>query len=253
VAATAQHRADAIHHKDTCMKIHRTLRPLLIAAALAANLTGTAHAGVISATVSVNDRFAAYVGAADGSGLSYVGSFLGNGPNWFTGNTFTNVSAAAGSYLYVMAWGIANNEGSPALQAAVTTLNGSVVYSDAAHWQGIHRPQPYAGFAQGITDAMPSTSALAQEIGAANWAQDVVVEAPLNTMWDVIGGGVAQHIWVNSFTTGVMDGSYAVFRLALDVPGEPTGTVAEPYSAALALMGLLVAGASRRRAAPARS
>lgn len=232
------------------MQLHSTFRSLISQAAAATllGLASQAQAGVISATITAKDHYSAYIGQADGSGLTNFGADLGGyhgtGGGYAVAETYNNVFAAAGSYLYVVAWGTVGQEGAPGLQASVVDLDGHNVHTSAANWQALHRAQPYAGFGNGNNLPAPPNQTLSNEIAAAAWT-DTVVEGTPFLQGDVVGGGVAQWIWANSFSTNVNDGSYVIFRLALDANSTGGGgnNVPAPASATLALLGLcLVAG-----------
>jgi hypothetical protein len=235
------------------MQLNQSFRSLISQAA-AATLLGlacTAQAGVISATITAKDFYSAYIGQADGSGLTQFGADLGgyhgSGGGYAVAETYSNVTAAASAYLYVVAWGAVGQEGGPGLQATVTDLNGHTVHTSAADWQALHRAQPYTGFGNSLNQPAPPDQTLANEIAAAAWT-DTVVEGTPFMEGDVVGGGVAQWIWANSFISNVNDGSYVIFRLALDAnsTGGDNNAVPVPASAALALLGLGLLAAQRR-------
>lgn len=232
------------------MNLYHFIRPATAVAVLAMGLASAAQAGPVSVTMTAKDRYAAFIGGADGSGLTGIGSWTGPGSSYTTPETYAGLNAPAGSYLYIMAWGIVGQEDPPGIQAVVTTINGDTVYTDSTLWQGIHRPQPYTGFGAS-SDVPPSDSILAAVIASADWEQDQVVEAPVNYFGNIVGGGLAHQIWVNSFFTNVNDGSYVMVRTALDSNGAPPASVSEPHSAALAALGLLAAWGGRRRSARA--
>jgi hypothetical protein len=226
-----------------------------VAASALLSLACTAQAGVVSATVTAKDFYAAYIGQADGSGLTAfgadLGGFHGSGGGYAVAETYANVFAAAGSYLYVVAWGAVGQEGAPGMQATITNLAGGTVHTNATDWQAVQLAQPYAGFGNGIDLPAPPNVTLANHIAAAAWT-DTIVQGGTQMEGDVVGGGQSQWIWANSFTNNVNDGSYVIFRLALDAnTGGGENNVPVPASAALALLGLGLLAAQRRAGAAA--
>jgi hypothetical protein len=232
----------------------RTLWPTAAASALL-SLACTAQAGVVSATLTAKDFYSAYIGQADGSGLTAfgadLGGYWGSGGGYAVAETYSNVAAAAGAYLYVVAWGAVNQEDAPGLQATVTNLAGGTVHTNAASWQAVQLAQPYTGFGNQLNQPAPPVLTLANEIAAAAWGA-TIVEGGTQMFGDVVGGGQSQWIWANSFTSNVNDGSYVIFRMALDAnTGGDQNTVPVPASAGLALLGLGLLAAQRRAAAAA--
>jgi hypothetical protein len=205
--------------------------PLLGAVVAALAIHGAALAEPVTVKVTANWAYSAWIGAADGSGLTLVGA----DSNFQNAETY-NANLPTNSYLYVVAWTSANDE-SNSFQASMS--NGSAtVRSDLSHWEAVRH-------VLGGGELPPSATAIGIDIAGATWLTDIVVASPGQSN---IGDAQAQWIWLTSpAPLGVAD--YFVFRTSLgDQIEPPPSQVPEPHSAALAGLALAATSAVRRRA-----
>lgn len=210
---------------------------------LAGTLASSAQADLISTRLAARDVYWAYTGAADGSGLT----LLGTDSNVFNAQDYS-ADVPAGSYLYVVAW-THNGEEDQAFQGSVT-IGSTTVYTDATHWQSISLPSPWDGFANGV-GAVPETLVQAN-IAGASWAMPQAVMA--GSAWgNPHGGTQANWIWHDSFTPGGGDLGYVIFRTALTAGPGDENQIPEPASLALMLTALGSGVLATRRRSARRS
>ena len=210
---------------------------------LAGSLATSAQADLISARLAARDVYWAYTGAADGSGLT----LLGTDSNVFDAENYS-ATVPGGSYLYVVAWSHNGSE-DQAFQGSVT-IGSSTVYTDGTHWQSISLSSPWDGFANG-DGAVPEQLVQAQ-IANASWATPQAVMSSAN--WgNPHGGTQANWIWHDSFTPGGGDHGYTIFRTALSAGPGDENEIPEPASLALMLMALGSGAWATRRLPAGRS
>jgi MYXO-CTERM domain-containing protein len=199
------------------------------AAVAALALHTAAGAEPVTIKVTANWAYSAWIGAANGSGLTFVGS-----DSNFTNFETYNTDLPTNSYLYVVAWTDPNDEAN-AFQASLSN-GSSTVRSDLTHWEGVRH-------VLGSSETPPSAIAVGNVIAGAAWSTNIVAAGSGNAINDPL----AQWIWLNSASpTGVAD--YFVFRTSLgNVNEPPPNNVPEPHSAALALLALGAVRAVRRR------
>ena len=210
--------------------------------AFAASISASAaQATPMSLRISADDVYVAYVGNSNGTGLVQIGS---DGNKADAENYSFN--ASAGQYLYVLAWNHPGaNSLTQALQASVTDGSTTRV-TDASHWQAATMGFWNDGAEYGNLPP-PLVVAEARTSGA-TWTSDIVAAAASDPRWgDVHGGGTAQWIWKADFGTAWPNNGLFAFRTALDAGDPGNGSVPEPASLALTLMGLGGAAWLRRR------
>lgn len=201
------------------------------AAALAAlALHGGAVAEPVTVKVTANWAYQAWIGAADGSGLTFVGA----DSNFHNAETYS-ADLPTNAYLYVVAWTHPNDE-SNSFQASMTN-GATTVRSDLSHWEGVRH-------VLGSSELPPSQTAVFNVINSAVWQTNLVLADPGQSN---IGDAQANFVWLGSPSPlGVAD--YFVFRTSFGNINEPPPSgVPEPTTAALALLAMGAAGALRRR------
>ena len=202
---------------------------LLGAAVAALALHGAVVAEPVTVKVTSNWAYQTWIGAGDGSGLTFVGADTN-----FTNYETYNADLPTNSYLYVVAWTDPFDEGN-AFQASLS--NGTTtVRSDLSHWEAVRH-------VLGSSELPPSMTAVHNVIAGATWSTNIVAAGNGNAINDP----QAQWIWLDSASpTGVAD--YFVFRTSLgNVNEPPPGNVPEPHTAALALLALGATRVARRR------
>src|SRR5260221_1415282 len=240
------------------------MRHLLTIAAIAAGvIAASAPASAlttITATLTADNHYGLYTGAADGSGLTFVGrnepGFGGNpgSYNWSQAETWINISATPGNYLYVVAWndGPFGSPGNPQMWiGSFLSSNGKTVVSNAASWT--YKIGPTVNFPGDPANAgalLPSNATLASVIGNATPFSAVLAQAPNGTgPWGTIAGvdPGADFIWHDSLQVpSASDGSFVIYREV----GAFTQGVPELSTWAMMIIGFAGVGLQLRRRNP---
>jgi len=219
---------------------------------------GAVQADAIKVSLTVDNSYALYVGDVNGAT-----SFVGSDGNWPSVETY-NFNLASGAYLYVVT--ASDRAAAQGFLGQFENLtNNYKFYSNDPQWQvmatGLGAGAPYDGTAA-------SLNLLSAEIVDANgggnaslgWQNFTAGGANGIGPWGAMAGIDAAARWVwygagncnltNPTAGGCDAGEWLVFRIAVAAtPDDPTGTgqLPEPASLALAGLGLLAAGACRRR------
>src|SRR5262245_17118023 len=158
-------------------------------------------ASEVTATVTADNHYALYLGQADGSQLTFVGTNepgLEGNPgafNWSLPETWT-FSAGQGAYAYVVAW----DDGGQQMWCGQFNLpDGTAVFSNTTDWVYTVASGPNPTTAGGP----PSLTTLKSDIESAAWAAPLVSAPQGSGPWHPISGlsPNAQMIWHDTFDT----------------------------------------------------
>ncbi len=210
-----------------------------------------ASAASITATITADNHYGLYYGAANGTGLTLVGrnEFGDDGSpgnyNWSLPETWT-VNVPAGSRLFVLAW---TDDGGPQSWIGEFTLPGNKkLYSNLTDWQYMVAN----GSNPGRDGDLPSLLTVQNDIATGAWAAPLA-STPNGTgiLSDVNGGPMpdislaANYIWHDTLDdTSGSDLNYVIFRT--DSPVVPLsfnqGPVVTPAPSTLLLVGSSLVG-----------
>ncbi len=186
-----------------------------------------------SATITADNHYALYTGAADGQNLSFIGrnepGHAGNPGTWnWSLPERWGFAPDVGDHLYVVAW----DDGGPQSWIGQVALpDGSTLVSNTQDWE-------YAlgdGSNPGPGGQAPSKDALRSRISAAVWAEIGAATGNGSAPWGAIPGigSTASFIWHDTLSgDSASDSHYAIYRTKkpvlacdLDVDSDNTGVL----------------------------
>jgi hypothetical protein len=193
---------------DTCTKRITVMTFIFILGSVT-----TAYAVAIEATITADNHYALYFGAANGSLVTFVGrNELGSegspsAYNWSEAESFS-FDIIAGDYIYVAAWSDGDVAQGLLGQFVIPDL-GTTILTNTSDWE------VYLTFNdKGDDSSAPTESEMESEISGASWniVSDYIEHG--SDPWGYVSGisSNANWIWGSPLMPGSDYGEYQIFR-----------------------------------------